>query len=192
MADFDWKKLVGGIAPVLGTALLGPLGGEAAQILGKALGLSDTATPDDVGAALASGNLTTEQIVAVQAADLAYKQHLDDNKIELAKVNAAADAAVMADVQDARARQVATKDTMPQQILYILLFVYVLEVVLFYFGKMPQDEFVRALMTRAFATVELGLSSAIAYFIGSSRGSKQSGDAVRKIAMGDSTGPTSR
>jgi hypothetical protein len=182
MADFDWKKLVASIAPVLGTALGGPLAGQAISILGQALGLGGDAGESDVAAAVASNRLTGDQLVAMRQADVAFQTRMRELDIDIEKLNADTEKAYLQDVQDARARQVAAKDTMPQQILYILLFVYVLEVVLFYFGKMPQDEFVRALMTRAFATVELGLSSAIAYFIGSSRGSKQSGDAVRKIA----------
>ncbi|MNL84998.1 hypothetical protein D3C87_2131510 [compost metagenome] len=47
---------------------------------------------------------------------------------------------------------------------------------------MPADEFTRALVTRAFGTVDGVLLTCIAYFVGSSRGSKASGDAVRKIA----------
>lgn len=182
MPDFDWKKLVAGIAPVLGTALGGPLAGQAISMLGQALGLGDSASENDVASVVASGRLTGDQVVAMREADNAFKTRMRELDIDIEKLNADTERAYLQDIQDARARQVMTKDTMPQQILYILLFVYVLEVVLFYFGKMPQDEFVRALMTRAFATVELGLSSAIAYFIGSSRGSKQSGDAVRKIA----------
>jgi hypothetical protein len=50
------------------------------------------------------------------------------------------------------------------------------------FGAIPEDDYVRALITRSFATIETGLTAAIAYFIGSSRGSKASGDAVRKLA----------
>lgn len=182
MAEFDWKKLVAGIAPVLGTALGGPLAGQAISMLGQALGLGGVATEADVAGAIGSGKLTGEQIVAMRQADVAFQTRMRELDIDIVKLNADTEKAYLQDVQDARARQVATKDTMPQQILYVLLCVYVLEVVLFYFGKMPEDEFVRALMTRAFATVELGLSGAIAYFIGSSRGSKQSGDAVRKIA----------
>jgi len=182
MADFDWKKLVAGIAPVLGTALGGPLAGQAITMLGQALGLGDKATEAEVAGVMVGGGLTGDQVVAMRQAEIAFQTRMKELDIDIQKLNADTEQAYLKDVQDARARQVATKDTMPQQILYVLLCVYVLEVVLFYFGKMPEDEFVRALMTRAFATVELGLSSAIAYFIGSSRGSKQSGDAVRKIA----------
>lgn len=37
----DWKNLISSVAPFLGTALGGPLGGMAVSALGDALGLSD-------------------------------------------------------------------------------------------------------------------------------------------------------
>lgn len=182
MNDFDWKKLVAGIAPLLGTALLGPLAGSAIAQLGAALLGKSDATEAEVSAALATGNLTGEQIVAMRAADQAFEMRMRDSDIDVLKINQAAEDAVLRDVQDARARQVATKDYMPQIIFFLFLAIYIAEVAMFFFGRMPTDEYVRALMTRAFGTVEAGVVGAVAYFIGSSRGSKNSGDAIRKIA----------
>lgn len=48
----DWKKVVSDIAPILGTALGGPLGGAAGLAIRAALGLSDNANDDDIGLAL--------------------------------------------------------------------------------------------------------------------------------------------
>lgn len=182
MADFDWKKLVAGIAPVLGTALGGPLAGQAISMLGQALGLGGAATETDVAGAIGNGKLTGDQIVAMRQADVAFQTRMRELDIDIMKLNADAEQAYLKDVQDARARQVATKDYMPQVIFFLFLAIYIAEVAMFFFGKMPVDEYVRALMTRAFGTVEAGVVGAVAYFIGSSRGSKQSGDAVRKIA----------
>ena len=180
--EFDWKKLIAGVAPVIGTALGTPLAGIAvAQISNAIFGRSD-ATQDEIGTAIATGALTGENLVALKTAEHNFKLEMERLGINLRELELKTEEAYLRDMQDARARQVSTRDWMPQAIFFILLAVYVLEVAMFYFGKMPEDEFVRALMTRAFATVEIGLAGAIAYFIGSSRGSKQSGDAVRKIA----------
>jgi hypothetical protein len=182
MQNFDWKKLVQGIAPLLGTALLGPLAGTAIAQLGAAiLGRSD-ATEAEIAAALTNGSLTGEQIVAMKTADQTFETRMRELDIDVLKINQAADDAILRDLQDARARQVATKDYMPQTIFFLFLAIYIAEVAMFFFGQMPTDEYVRALMTRAFGTVEAGVVGAVAYFIGSSRGSKNSGDAIRKIA----------
>lgn len=180
--NFDWKKLVQGLAPVLGTALLGPLAGTAIAQLGAAILGNPDASESEVADALSSGKLTGEQIAAMKTADIAFETRMRELDIDLVKINQAADEAYLKDVQDARARQVATRDFMPQTIFFLFLGIYIVEVGMFFFGQMPTDEYVRALMTRAFGTVEAGVVGAVAYFIGSSRGSKQSGDAVRKIA----------
>ena len=52
----------------------------------------------------------------------------------------------------------------------------------FIVGSLPADEFTRALIVGGFVTVDGVLLTCVAYFVGSSRGSKASGDAVRKIA----------
>lgn len=186
MADIDWKKLITGIAPAIGTALGGPLAGTAISAIAAALGLGGGATEADVAAAVksaaASGTLTGDQVVALKQADLAFQQRMRELDIDVLKINQAADDAVLRDVQDARARQVATKDVTPQIILSVLFVLWAATFALFVFAPLPVDEFVRALIVRAYATIETGLTGAIAYFIGSSRGSKASGDAVRRIA----------
>lgn len=182
MADFDWKKIVGTVAPAVASAFGTPAMGVAVAALSNVIFGRVDASAEDVAGAIANGQLTGEQLVAIRQADNDFKVKMGQMGLDLQKLELDTEQAYLKDVQDARARQVATKDYMPQVIFFILLSVYVLEVCLFFFGQMPSDEFVRALMTRAFSTVEIGLTGAIAYFIGSSRGSKQSGDAVRKIA----------
>ncbi len=44
MADFDWKQVIKSIAPVLGTALGGPLAGTAIKVLGDAIIGGDTSS----------------------------------------------------------------------------------------------------------------------------------------------------
>lgn len=182
MADFDWKRLVAGIAPVLGSALGGPLVGAAVAELGAALLGNRDATETDLAAALSSGRLGPEQIVAIKQAANALTIRMRELDIDVLKINQAAEDAYLRDVQDARARQVHTGDYMPQVIFFLAFIAYVGQFLLFIYGAMPADEFTRALVTRAFGTIDGVLLTAIAYFVGSSRGSKASGDAVRKIA----------
>lgn len=187
MSAFDWKSFVRGIAPTVGAAVAGPLG---ASVLG---GLSQIilGRPDgseaDIATAVASGNLTPEQIVQIKQLEADLQKHESEIGFKYADLEFQETQAYLADVQSARAREIAVRDYMPQIIFFLLLGLYAGEVLLFYFGDMPQDEFVRALMTKAFATVEIGLTGAIAYFIGSSKGSKNSGDAVRRIAEQQAT-----
>ena len=65
----DWKALVSTVAPWIGTALGGPLGGMAVEAAANALGLSDK-TVDSVKAALSG--VTPEQMLALKQADQAF------------------------------------------------------------------------------------------------------------------------
>lgn len=65
----DWTKLVSTVAPWIGTALGGPLGGMAVEAAANALGLS-TKTVDSVKQALSGA--TPEQMLALKNADQAF------------------------------------------------------------------------------------------------------------------------
>lgn len=101
-AAFDWKKLVAGIAPAIGTALGGPLVGVAVSQLGSALLGDPDASEADVAATLASGRLTGDQVVALKAADNAFAVRMKELDIDVMRINQAGDAALIADTADAR------------------------------------------------------------------------------------------
>ena len=48
----DWKSIVGTVAPAIATALGGPLAGLGVSAIGKALGLGDGASKEDVAQAV--------------------------------------------------------------------------------------------------------------------------------------------
>ena len=75
------------LLPTIGNLLGGPLGGAAVEAVGKALGMSE-ATTDKVQRALTSGNLTAEQIAALQAADLQLKTRMAELGIDAEKLAA--------------------------------------------------------------------------------------------------------
>ena len=95
------KKLL----PTIGHLLGGPLGGAAVEAAGKALGISE-ATTDKVQKALMSGNLTAEQIAALQAADLQLKTRMAELGIDAEKL-------AQMDRASARAMQTETGSWVP-------------------------------------------------------------------------------
>ena len=63
----NWDSLkpwIAKAAPLLGTALGGPFGTMAGALVAQALGTKD-ASPESIKAAIQSGNLTGDQIVAL-------------------------------------------------------------------------------------------------------------------------------
>lgn len=81
----EWLKQ---LAPLLGTALGGPLGGIAASFIADKLNVSNS-TVAVVTEALQSGTLTPEQLSSLKQAELEFKKFLESNKIKLEEINAA-------------------------------------------------------------------------------------------------------
>jgi hypothetical protein len=105
--NMDWKAIVGTVAPWIGTALGGPLGGMAVEAAANALGLSEKTT-DAVKAAISGA--TPEQMLALKQADqnfalqmqaLGFKQVTD------------LEALAAGDRKDARAMQVSKPSPVP-------------------------------------------------------------------------------
>lgn len=81
----EWLKT---LAPLLGTALGGPLGGAAAAFLADKLGV-DSKTVTAVTDVLNSGKMTPEQISAIKLAELDFQKFLESNNIKLEEISAA-------------------------------------------------------------------------------------------------------
>ena len=93
------------LLPTIASCLGSPLAGAAVEAVGKALGMSE-ATTDKVPRALTSGNLTAEQIAALQAADLQLKTRMAELGIDAEKLAAE-------DRANARAMQTSTHSWVP-------------------------------------------------------------------------------
>jgi hypothetical protein len=103
----DWKALVSTVAPWIGTALGGPLGGAAVGAVADALGLSDK-TEASIKSALSG--VTPEQMLALKTADQAFAMKMQ----ELGYENQEKLAALAVDnTKDARGMQVQTRSRIP-------------------------------------------------------------------------------
>lgn len=103
----DFTKIIATVAPWIGTALGGPLGGMAVEAAANALGLTDKTT-DAIKTAL--GGATPEQMLALKQADQAFSvqmQALGFKQITDLEALAAGDR------KDARAMQVAKPSVVP-------------------------------------------------------------------------------
>lgn len=107
--NLEWLKA---LAPTLATALGGPLAGLAVEAIGSAFDWSD-ATKEKVEATLKSGQLTSEQLAAVQQAEIALKSRLAELGIDLEKIHAA-------DRDSARRMQNETKSLVPGFLAFLI------------------------------------------------------------------------
>ncbi|MDP1832256.1 MAG: hypothetical protein Q8K67_09370 [Geothrix sp.] len=108
---FDWKALVKSIAPTIGTALGGPLGGVAGMALTKALGLGEESAKDDDALAAAVQGASPDQLMSLKKADQDFAlqmQKLGFENIQALEAIAAGDRA------NAREREIKTQDWTPK------------------------------------------------------------------------------
>lgn len=84
--DFDWKSLVGSVAPTIATALGGPMAGMAVKALGSALLGDETASEKDVVAALAGA--TPDDLLKLKQADQAFESKMAELGVDLERIAA--------------------------------------------------------------------------------------------------------
>lgn len=182
--EFDWKKMVGALAPTLGTALLGPLAGSAIKILADAVLGNPDASADEVGAAIVQG-LTPEAVVKLREVDNAFKVQMRSMEIDLAKLNQAGELAYVADVQNARMAHAGDKGVFRLGIVILSIFAIVMVAVLWgsfamMNGTLQVDPGVAAMVAGLVGTVTgyvaANAQQVTGYFFGSSRGSADKTD----------------
>ncbi len=179
--DIDWKGMIGGIAPGLAAALGGPLAGVAVKVIAdKVLGQPD-ASADDVAAALSAGALSVEQIVALRSAEQALQ-------VEMARIDQAREGAFLADTQNARQQTVElAREKSPiawgaSAVSILIVAGFFGAVYLLFLLERNWDERTANLLNVLFGALTVSFTQVVNFWLGSSAGSKRSGDAVRKIA----------
>ena len=108
--SFDWKSLVGSIAPTIATALGGPLAGVATKAISTAVLGKDGGTDDEIAQAIATGG--TDILVKIKEAEHAFDVRMKELDIDLIEIAAK-------DRDSARGREVKTKDKTPRNLAYI-------------------------------------------------------------------------
>lgn len=184
---FDWKKFVGGIAPTLGTALGGPLAGMAVKVIAEQVLGKPEATEDEVATALASGQLTGEQIVALRGADKAFEIRMKELDIDVMKVNQSTELAYIADTDNARKTFGQNENVFVLGVCIIIGFAVLMGLTLIgcfllmtgYFTFDPQIAvFCSGLIGTVVGYVAANAQQVVSYFFGSSKGSKDNGERI--------------
>jgi len=109
-------ELLKTLAPMIGTALGGPLGGAAAAFIADKLGI-ESKTVEAVTEVLNSGKMTPEQIAQIKLAEIDFQKFLKQNAIELEKVHAE-------DRGSARAMLAAVRSKVPAWLSFIVTLGY--------------------------------------------------------------------
>jgi len=164
--DFDWKKTLQAVAPILGTALGGPLGGVAGTAIASALGVPDAT--DEAALAAAMQKATPDQLLALKQADNQFR--LDMKKLDLRPDELEVD-----DRKSAREAYSATKDSMVPLIAFVVIGGFIAMVGGILFGNVKVES---ALAGTLIGYMSAKAEQVLAFYFGSSKGSKNKDDAL--------------
>ena len=153
------KDLLGAVAPTLGTALGGPMGGMAGKMIADALGVDNNEKA--IGEAIA--NATPEQLAQIKKIEADFKVQMKQLDVDLDRIHAS-------DRDSARKREIETGDRVPA-ILAIMTMVS-------FFAYIAAVTFVPAARDADIGFINIAVgwlggtaSTVVAYYFGSSSGS---------------------
>ena len=157
----SWKDIVRAVAPTLGVALGGPMGGMAAKAISGALLGKDDGTPSEVEAAMAAA--TPDDLLKLKDADNAFKTKMSELGVDLEEIAAS-------DRADARQREIKTKDNAPKILSTVIVVGFFTTLYTIAFVDIPEG-------AEQPVSILLGALTAMLtqvgnYYFGSSAGSK--------------------
>lgn len=169
----DWKSLLKTVAPILGAALGGPLGGAAASFIAAQLGL-DNKTVASVTALLSTGQLTPEQIGQLRLAEMDMKKFMADHDIKLEQL--AAD-----DRNSARKMASETRAITPAILTWVIVvsFIAIEGAMLFGVKTMASD----LVVGRILGTLDTSLGLVLAFWFGSNSGSARTKELLAQATL---------
>lgn len=168
MSGFDWRSLVKTVAPTIGTALGGPLGGVAGLALAKVLGVPESSTGDDSALATAVQGATPDQLLALKKADQDFAlqmQKLGFENLQALEAIAAGDRA------NAREREIKTLDWMPKVLSSVVVLGWLLVQGFLLRHEVPGGT--REMILRMLGTLDGAVMLVLGYYFGSSASSSR-------------------
>jgi purine-cytosine permease-like protein len=161
------KQIIAAIAPTLGTALGGPLGGLAGIVLTKALGAD---SEKGVEEAIASGD---PEVL------LKLKQAENDFAVQMKTLDIKREQLDYDDRANARAREIAVRDHTPRNLAYMLLGGTMLLIACMLFGFTKAETAIAGSMI-GYLIGEC--KAALQYYFGTSSSSEKKTETISEIA----------
>ncbi|MDB5994586.1 MAG: hypothetical protein JWP42_1722 [Pseudomonas sp.] len=168
----DWQALIKTVAPWIGTALGGPLGGLAIEAAANAMGIGEKTT-DAVKQALSG--VTPEQMLALKQADQAFALQMQALGF---KETTDLESIAAGDRASARGMQIANKSFMPAVISAGLLSSFIGMSVALLYIPIPTSN--RDMIIYMIGQLSGFAGSAVAFWLGTTR---QSEDKTRMLAQ---------
>lgn len=171
---FDWKALVRAVAPTLGTALGGPVGGMAVQALSTALLGKPDGTEEELAAKMAGA--TSADLVALKKADQDFAVAMRNADIDLERIAAG-------DRDSARVRETAAHDSWTPRGLGLIVTIGFFGVLYYIITHgVAQDTSGGAVVLVLLGSLGTAFTQVLNYFFGSTSQSAAKTDMLGKAA----------
>lgn len=157
------------VAPTLATAVGGPFAPIAAAAISAALG---TPAGDQKAAEAALTSATPDQLLALRKGD-------QDFQVRMRELGIQDEQLVYQDIANARAREIAVRDTTPRNLAYLVIGFTGACIAATLAGWTKVDS---ALAGTLIGYLVAEARSALSYYFGSSQGSKEKDAALQEIA----------
>ena len=160
----NWLDTIKTIAPVVASALGGPLAGAAVTAIGGMFGIAEP-TQDKIKAAIENGQMTGEQISGIRALELKLKADESERGFKYSELE-------FKDRDSARNMNIQTGAKTPAVLTWIIVAIVLGLEGMILFNGMPQG--VSELVTgRILGTLDMSLMMVLAFWFGTTYGSSK-------------------
>lgn len=172
MAKFDWKKIVGTVAPTLATALGGPLAGIAVKTIATQVLGDSSADESAVEAAVLGAD--PQMLLKLKETEFEFKKAMIDAGVKFEEI-------ASADRANARDREVKTGDSWTPRILASLMIIGWFTIQWYLLKHVIPAE-MREIIMRTLGTLDMALGLVLGYYFGSSASGKTKDETIAHIA----------
>ncbi len=170
----DWKSLMGAVAPWIGTALGGPLGGMAITAAADALGLSEKTETALRTAVLGA---TPADLLALKQADHQFAARMQELGFENEQK---LEALAASDRDSARRREIALSDRTPKVLAGLVTVGFFGAIILLATVPTPESREPLLVMLGSLGTA---WTQIIAYYFGSTAGGQKKSELLAKAGV---------
>lgn len=171
---FDWKSVVGTVAPTIATALGGPLAGLAVKAIGGALGMGGSVTEAEVAAKIAGAS--PADLLALKKADQEFATKMRELEVDLERIAAG-------DRASARAMQVETRSWAPPILAAVVVggFIAASVAVLGGWVEGLKDPLIAALVGSVIGNITAACMLVLNFYFGTSSSSRSKDETIRAL-----------
>ncbi|MCA3704237.1 MAG: hypothetical protein INF12_14540 [Methylobacterium sp.] len=172
---FNWRSVIGTVAPTIATALGGPLAGLAVKAIGGALGLGEGASEADIEARIAGA--TPADLLALKKADQEFAVKMRELDVDLERIAAG-------DRDSARLMQRETKSWAPGILASVVVSGFIVSSIAVLGGWVEglKDPLIAALVGSVIGNITAATMLVLNFYFGTSASSRAKDETIKSLS----------